>query len=294
MGEKIEPTPQPQEEPKMNSGSGKLQYEIMAFEEYAEKQHNPIYVYEIKFDDKRITFFGSEHSYQPEKPMFKDIETKFKEANPQIVFVEGMHFGEDQKEQLIEEMKKADTEEVIKKWGESGFAFKLAANARVDVESPEPDLKEEIQYLLEQRFTKEEIFAYYGYRQANSYHLMSKETPIEEYLTSFIKYFKKDTNWNDFNYSIDHLKQIGKRIWDKRGDLSKKDELRTNPVPYKSKRGKFNNINRISQQSSYFRDRFMIQKIEEAMKKNDRLFIVFGSTHAFMQEPTLRKLFEKK
>lgn len=266
----------------------------MTFEEYEEKEgHNPIYVFEIEKNGKKITYFGVEHSNNPNRPMFEEIKKRFKETNPQVVFVEGMHFSNNAKEELVEEMKETNPETIIKEWGESGFAFKLAADAGIDVESPEPSFSEEVENLLSLGFTKEEIIAYYVYRQANSYQRMPEKPPIEEYLGSYIERFQKDTNWEGFDYSLEHLKKVGEEIWGERGDIAKEDAWRTDPVPYKDKKSAlWNNVNRISQQSSYFRDRFMVHRIEETMKENDRLFIVFGSSHAFMQEPTLRKLFE--
>ena len=269
-------------------------YETMTFEEYAEKTHNPVYVYEIEDGQKKITYFGVKHSNQPDNQMFKEIEQKFRDANPQVVFVEGMHFSENGKQELIKEMKEADAKTVINDWGESGFAFKLAADAGVEVESPEPNFTEEVENLVELGFSKDEIFAYYVYRQANSYQRIPEKPPIEEYIGSYIERFQKDTGWKDFDYSFEHLQQIGKEIWGDRGDIEKEDAWRTDPVPYKNKKSSlWNNVNRISQQSSYFRDRYTIHRIEETMKKHDRLFIVFGSSHAFIQERALRNLFEK-
>src|SRR5581483_947298 len=172
-----------------------LNPDSMTFEEYAQKEHSPVYVFEIKKDGKKIVYFGVEHSNKPDKPMFQEIKKRFEETNPQIVFVEGMHFGEGQKEILVEEMKKEDAEKVIKEWGESGYTFKLAADAGAEVESPEPNFREEIENLLSLGFTKEEIFAYYVYRQANSYQRMPQKPAIEEYLGSYIKRFQKDSDW---------------------------------------------------------------------------------------------------
>lgn len=272
------------------------QYKTMTFEEYEEKEgHNPIYVFEVEKNEKKITYFGVKHSNQPDDPMFGEIEKRFKQADPQIVFVEGMHFSKNGKQELIEEMKKADAKTVINDWGESGFTFKLAADAGIGVESPEPDFTEEVENQLSLGFSKEEIFAYYVYRQANSYQRIPEKPPIEEYLGSYIERFQKDTDWKDFDYSFEHLQQIGKEIWGDRGDITKEDAWRTDPVPYKNKKSAlWNNVNRICQQSTYFRDKFMVHRIEEVMKKHDRLFIVFGSSYAFMQEPALRELFEKK
>src|SRR3989344_5928624 len=169
--------------------------------------------------------------------------------------------------------------------GEQGFTLKLAAKAGAKIESPEPNFKDEIQYLIDQGFQKDEIFAFYTYRQIDQYYRTPKEIPLEEYLQPYVNEFKDTADWQDFDYSIEHLKEIGNTIWGKVGDILKKDkeESRWNPVPSEVKQ--WTNVNVIAQQSCYFRQNFIMQRAQKTMEEKDRLFIVFGASHAYMLEP---------
>ena len=145
-------------EPKIEPKQEKVA-KTMSFEEYAEMHHETPYVFEIESGDKKIVYFGAEHSRDPENSMFGEIEQKFRDANPQIVFVEGMTNLEDRKQEDIEKLKEKSREEVIKELGEPGFALKLAVEAGIEIESPEPKFDEEINYLVEHGFNRDKIFA---------------------------------------------------------------------------------------------------------------------------------------
>lgn len=64
--------------------------DIMSFEEYATVEHERPYVFEVVHGDKKITYFGSHHIYNPDDPEITDIERAFDESNPDLVLVEGI------------------------------------------------------------------------------------------------------------------------------------------------------------------------------------------------------------
>lgn len=46
-------------------------------------------------------------------------------------------------------------------------------------------------------------------------------------------------------------------------------------------------LNEICRESAYFRDRFIINKIEEPMMTKDKIFVVMGGSHLVIEEPVL-------
>ncbi|OGZ63862.1 MAG: hypothetical protein A3A98_01065 [Candidatus Staskawiczbacteria bacterium RIFCSPLOWO2_01_FULL_40_39] len=265
---------------------------LMTFEEYARKKHDPVYIFDVEFGSKKVTYFGAEHNHNPESPMFDRIEAEFKKADPQIVFVEGMYFSQGGKQKAIEKYKNTDRESVIKNHGESVYVFRLAADAGIEVDSPESSLSDEITFLLQQEFSKEQIFCFYGYRQINGLHRLADKSKFNEELTRYISVFQRDSQWKDFDYSPEHLEKIGKSVWGEvRGDVMINDGYRTTPVPPEDKK-LFTLINQINQEVTHFRDCNVVRRVVDALKTHDRLFIIFGSTHAVMQEPALRYLAE--
>ena len=270
--------------------------EVMTYEEYAEVHHDTPYVFEIESGDKKISYFGAEHSRNPQNPMFEELEQKFLETNPDIVFVEGWNRLEEVKPGIIKGFKKASRENIIKQFGEPGFTMKLAAEAGIDLESPEPKFRDEINHLLERGFGREEIFAFYAYRQIEQYHRTPEKPELEEYLAPFIqKEFSVAAKWKDFDYSVKHLQEIGNKIWGEKGDLNdpRHAEEKNNPTLSDDTKDRQTVVNEIARQSSRYRDECVVERIKEAIKEKDRLFIVFGATHAVMQEPALRKMFSE-
>jgi len=265
---------------------------LMTFEEYAGKKHDPVYVFDVEFGTKKVTYFGAEHNHNPESPMFNRIGAEFTKADPQIVFVEGMYFSQGGKQKAIEKYKNTNRESVIKNHGESVYVFKLAADAGIEVDSPESSLSDEITFLLQQEFSKEHIFCFYGYRQINGLHRLADKSKFNEELTRYILIFQRDSQWKDFDYSPKHLEKIGKSVWGEvRGDVMINDGCRTTPVQPEDKK-LFTVINQINQEVTHFRDCNVVRMITKALETHDRLFIIFGSTHAVMQEPSLRYLAE--
>lgn len=226
--------------------------------------------------------------------MFDEIEAKFKEMKPDLVFVEGIiHLNRD-RDAINKALNQQGRDEIIRNQGEPCFALNLATEAGVAVECPEPDYAEEISYVFEQGFSKEAIFAYYLYRIVQQYHqIPGDKMLVEEYISMFIPRFQRSTNWDGFDYSIDNLKQIGKTIWGPNGDINQ-CKFRVDPIPWKSRQDSWTIVNDVCQASSNFREAFILNNIIEATKRNDRIFIVYGQTHAVRQEPALRKYFTEE
>ncbi|MEK7510462.1 MAG: hypothetical protein AAB567_02845 [Patescibacteria group bacterium] len=280
--------------------------DLMSWEEFAEKYPNQQpppedarYTVEGagEYQGKSVVYFGARHVNDPADPMFEEIEDAFQKAQPTKVFVEGMHNlqAEEQKAETLAELKRMGREEVIREYGEPWFIAKLAAEQGIDVESPEPDLGEEISHLLEQGFSKDHLFAFYFYRQILDFHRTGREPKMEafeEYIASHIEGFQGATNWEDFDYSVEHAVQIGKEMWNTNLNLEDREfyEGRVAPVPSEDLKDNQTTINEIARQSNSFRDVHMVNQIGEALKENDRIFIVEGNAHAVRQRRALETL----
>jgi hypothetical protein len=279
--------------------------ETMTFEKYAKERHKTPYVFEVENGVKKIIYFGAKHSRYPNEEvridgdrenMFLIIEEKLEEIKPEIVFVEGMGELAKDRERFKElVLSEEETEEdVIKKYGEPGYTARLGFLAKAEIESPEPEYKDEINNLLEKGFNKDAIFATYLYEAIERYYRIPDKPALETYLLPYFKEFEEASGWENFDYSSDHLKVIGKNIWGKRGKFASSEFAieRLDPVPWEYMKGKMTEVNKIVQEATYFRDRYMLKKIKEALLKHDKLFIVYGASHAYMQEEAIRKLME--
>lgn len=269
----------------------------MSWTIYAKSEHETPYIFRLNKRDKELIYFGSPHTNKIEDPIFSRTRELFDSTNPDCVFVEGMSQLEEIKADSmryatsIESVKNMSEAEIVLKYAEPGFGIKLAIEKGIDFYSPEPAFKDQIAYLLEQGFTREEIFVEYVYRQLGQYYRNNEPLSVEEYLQRIMNEIQSSTHWDGFEYTIENAEMIGRGIWGERADMHKPDFSveRTDPSPKEN--GFQTRITLAAQASSDFRDQYIVGKIEEALMRYNRLFVIFGASHAYMQRSALEKMF---
>ncbi len=266
---------------------------IMTADEYSETRHDTPYIFELKAQEKTLHYFGTRHTRDPQDPLFVQIETAFNEAKPDIVFIEGIHVQSDM-HAFNECVKMASREEIIDRMGESGFTLKLALEKGIIWHSPEPSDKDLFNYLLEQGFSKDQIFSWEVLHILPQYGRQMHKGGFKTYVAHFIERFKETTCWNDFDYSYEHAIQLGEKIIGRPIDVENEPRATDliDPIPWTGKKESQTILNRIGEASSHFRDRKIVTDILDAYTNHDRLFIVYGATHAAMQEPALKMAFK--
>jgi len=268
---------------------------IMTAEEYSYTEHATPYIFELQAGDKELRYFGSPHVRDPQNPLFAKIEAAFNEANPDIVFVEGVNPQED-KTKSDERMKAASREEAIEHMGESGFTLKLGVEKGIEWCSPEPTDEDVYNDLLAKGFSKDQIFTWNSFHILPQYNLLMNKQGFKTYVRGYIDRFKQATNWEEFDYSYERAIQLGEQMLGRSVDVENEPDAADfiDPIPWDEKKEKQTILNRISEAYSLFRDRKIVSDITDALKTHKRVFIVYGSSHAVMQEPALRKLLEQK
>ncbi len=266
---------------------------IMTAEEYSKIEHATPYVFELKAGGKELYYFGSPHTSDPNNPLFAEIEAAFNKANPDIVFVEGMNVRGD-KTEFNKRIKSATREEAIESMGESGLTLKLAVEKGIEWESPEPSDEDLHNNLLGKGFSKDQIFAQDVFLMLPQYNRQMKREGFEKYVSRYIERFKRTTNWEGFDYSYERAIKLGEQICGESIDVENDDSApdRVDPIPWEEMKGKQTILNRVSEASSLFRDKKIVSDILEALKTHNRVFVVYGASHASMQEPAFKKAFE--
>jgi len=282
---------QENQEPSLELVLGK----IMTMEEYSGLRHETPYIFSLKSEDKELFYFGAPHVRNPKDPIFSEIKTAFDKAEPDLVVVEGMNASID-KNIINEKAKKATEEEAIDGAGEAGYSLKLGLEKGIEWSSPEPKDEDLYKHLLDQGFSKDEIFARAVLLVLPQCNRQINKQEFEEYSEPFIEQFEKETNWGGFDYSYGRAIQIAERILGKPINFSNEEETSDyiDPTPWPEKKEKQTVLNRIGEASSAFRDKNIVKDIAEALKKHKRLFVVYGASHAVMQEPALKELFKSK
>jgi len=271
-----------------------IQNLIMSAEEYAQREHETPYLFELEKGPKFLFYFGSPHIKDPRSLIFSQIQSAFEKAKPDLVLVEGVN-ARDNREAVNEKAKSVSQDEAIEMAGESGFTLRLAITNKIDWDSPEPSNKTLYSYLLEQGFARENIFAWEVMQMLSQYQRHLKRGGFKEFIAPYIERFKKQTGWLDFNYAYDQALKIAEGIIGRKIEVETETNSPdfTDPTPWPDRKDRQTVLNKISVAESLLRDRFMIEEIIKALERYNRLFIVYGASHAVMQEPALRSWFAR-
>ncbi len=262
---------------------------IMTTEEYAKVKHIRPYVFDIEVGDSKLSYFGMGHSNNPDDPAYQQVIETFDRVQPDFVMVEGIDRLAERKDEIDTWFQGKTKEQIIREGGESAYVLSLAAARGIEYDSPEPDKHNEVVAIAEQGFSREQIFLFYINRDVEQYYRMSERPSLEEFLQPKLDTLQKDTDWVDFEFSFDHYARLMKELlgievpkdWQTLHDLA-------DPIPWPEKEMK--STNDIATASSRFRDEHIVEEIERRLKEYKRVLVVYGASHAVMQEPALRSL----
>ena len=252
--------------------------------------------FELTNVDRALAFYGSTHSNDSGNPMFEEIRQKFTDFKPDIVLVEGVGDFEKRKKRIIAEMSKVNDKQVINNNSEPGFVMKLAVDNNVDFDCPEPEWSNEIMSLEVSGFSKESIFAQQFFQRVRQYCREIRDGvkfDFNEEMNDFVGRFQMVTNWPDFDYSINHADEISKKTWGRGidvADLSFYDKM-VDPLPWPGRPFQGTEIKKAARESTILRDKNIVARIAETLKKHKRIFVVYGKDHAVSQKPALEYLF---
>lgn len=252
---------------------------LMTYKEYdAIPEHDIPYIFSVARDDQILLYFGAEHQTDIAHPQFNILKNKFElflqnKSNKKIVFVEG-GLGK-----FYEDVSVATATE-----GEPGFISYLAKENNIQVYSPEPSSDDEIGALLK-KFKEEEIVYYYMSRVIAQFNRQNIHKDLYEYIDRITG---KELQSSLFTrtYNSHDLSELHSAIFGSQIDLTDHDFFSeiSNPLINKSI------VNRIAEESGYIRDYFIINKIKGYWKDGFSIFIVYGYTHAVMQEKCILEI----
>ncbi len=255
--------------------------DLMPYAEYGSKEYAFPYPYHLSKGAQHLYFFGSRHVYDPNDEQIPKLEIFWEDfsattnGSERIVLVEGG------KRAILNSKKEA-----IETGGEIQYTAFLAAQSDISIESPEPRASHWFQELAS-RFSKDAV-AYYDFaRVCYQWNQKDVRPSFETYVSNFLEANIKNSGWNDYDFSLEHMKEIH---YDLFHTMFKEDDKEffynvINPTT------SFSIINKISlADDEGIRDTYILSEIERYWNEGKSLFIIYGQQHAVILEKALRKL----
>lgn len=252
---------------------------LYSYDEWKAVYKKMPYSFTIKKNAQYLYYFGANHSHDPKNEEFPALREFWKEFLEKAGNKNGVVFVEGGLRKLVE-----SEETAIKRDSESGFITFLANRARVPVHCPEPNPTGERINLLK-KFSKEEVQYYYFARVAHAWHRRDPKPNFEEYTSHYLEQDKVDSKWEDFDFSLEHMKLIHKKLFGTDFENNEQFSFQNiNPTVENSV------INKVARACSIYRNVHIVTEILKFWKEGKNIFVVFGGAHAVLQEPALRKL----
>jgi len=253
-----------------------VQHQIMSYQEYAKIDHDVPYVYRLTKGNQVLFYFGANHSCDPNNEQYPLLEKLWDEflqltkGQDAVVLIEG----------TLRNVQITKQEAITKGGGEGGLVTFLAHQAGIRRFCPEPD-EQELNTELQKAFSADEIsYRMFAQRclQFNRYKAVDSDLDFERFYQGYSTRF-------DFS-ELSHMKSIHDKLFETPFDPNDEQFFynTTNPVDDKTI------INKVCRQASILRDQCIVDHIQQLIAQGKNIFIVYGSSHAVMQEQAIRAI----
>lgn len=250
----------------------KTNYHILSYEQYAQKKHAEPYAFSLSKSAHHLYYFGANHSCNPTNEQYPALEKHWNDflqvtqGKNCVVIIEGSR----------RRLCKTKDEAITQAAGEGGFMTYVAHKEGIPVICPEPQ-DETLQQKLLTYFTQDAII-YREFAQAvQQFHRYKKNDASLEFESFYQRYTLP---------SLDVMKNIHATLF--KSDLDIDDESFfyniTNPVVTDTI------INKVCRQASMLRDQYIVASIDQLIQEGKNIFVVYGSTHAVMQELAIKDI----
>jgi len=231
--------------------------------------------------NRELFWFDVMHLNDANHPMFKRIENKFIDFNPDLILVEGGYntFEGNRDEAIFA--------------GESAFATYLAKQNGVQVEDIEPPLPEQIAY-LQTKYNPEKILAMYHIRQITSIRFMPIDADFnfDSYLTIETQTLISN-GLNVRSNSLNEILNIINSYLPQNIDAESFKYTNSKDL-YKIYACENSALYPVYNDLVNFRNIYLIDLIRKKQDKYSKIFIVMGGQHLLDTKSQLKKIYSRK
>jgi len=252
-----------------------------------QKQFDSSGTYSMPYNDlshgkKRLIFFGTNHVRDVTHPQFNQLTKLFREMKPEISFNEGG--------QIPFDRFYPDMDSAIHAGGETGCLKFLSDQANIKMMNGDMEDKEEFAELLKS-FPKDQVYLYMAVERFLNPYKQGRFPGItlqEAFDVKFINYLdKSDFPLTQEEKTFTYLEEIYKHYLG--ADLKLENLIQIQEY-YLGDSSVFGNVGRATKD---VRDQALLKKIDDALNKYDRVFVVFGASHRVAVEPALKQIIQK-
>jgi hypothetical protein len=232
------------------------------------KLGHPIILFTHK--NRKILFFGSRHSWNPNNKQVKLIKNILKRFKPELIMLETT--------KIIEHK---NLKEAIMKKGEVGLLEYLAKKNNIKAIAAEPKENYLARKLLK-KYTKEALILFFVLRTLDQYPKMKIKPKFKNFVNFVIKEYK-------FLYphlSYGKFKKIFTKLMGKRFDEKELGKLTKFFDPNRN----LAVTNAISRDASAIRDIYTLNMMKKAFTRHNKIMIVKGCGHANFFEENFKKI----
>lgn len=265
--------------------------DLMTYAEYAKVQHPELYEYQLVTGERSLDFLGVKHTNNPSDSVFEYIREQLDLQKPDLVLIEGVpSINSRSTEEINKNLVSMTDNEVIQKYGEAIFTAKLAAERGIKIVSPEPDEESAVRFIEKQGLSREVIFAHRVAALIAQYNRAQMKPDLENYIAPYLSAMSAQFGWEDFDFSLEHFKSAHEAIFHK---VYQPEDVAfykaaCDPVPWEGKA--YASTNAVAAKWGEYRDQHMLNELQKALDVYKKLFIVYGSSHAVILEPALKKM----
>jgi len=268
-----------------------IRSKLLTYKELHEQEDGQApYTYKLKNGNASLFYFGSAHIFDPDnsRQMIKALKAFWQRfqtetGSEKVVFIEGTSGN------VVPDKQFTSVEEAVRERGESGLVYYLARKDGVAVECPEIE-PDEYTEKLAQKFPKNQII-YYLIIRSLAYN--SKRTDdgmfandMEALLARLLDRWEAVTGWEELDFTQDMIENTHEQNFN--GSFELKDRKFFDAI--RRPGWQTTAVNRISQETGRLRDERVVKEIANKIDQGVNVFVVFGSSHARIQEPALRDI----
>jgi len=275
--------------------SKELNFNLMVDEDKTDlklSQFPYVFVLYNKNKNQQLTFFGTEHSSDINNKQWKILKREWqkfvKNTQPEkrTVFLEGgSHVINDPK--YLDKNGKITGLEVVQRYCESGAWFYFSQDDQKEVIFVDPEFNDEAEYLLKQ-FDKNTVAYYFFARYFGSY-INKQNITFDEALKQAVS-TTHDRTHQSFSDIVDDYKKIHKQFFNHELDKGQIEVVRKASWPTRYDCPS----NKVAQQSTLFRNKYILEQIKKYWEEGKNIFVVFGAGHVVAQKHVLYDFIENQ